>query len=152
MITAEKKACLVDIGVCKLVHQFFYNDCIPLSSTWCYKAPEELAQGQSYTRAADVYGFAGTVYSVCFLLGHIIDYPLIRTTAKQMIALAQPLEHQPIGTGLQEILTGGHCRLLDQSDYAQLTPDLRRVLRECWSFNPVQRPAMKEIETRFQEL
>jgi serine/threonine protein kinase len=70
MITQARKACLVDVGMRALVNHCFHSDNIPLSAHWCYKAPEELAEGKSYTKAADVYGFAGTVYAVCSCLVH----------------------------------------------------------------------------------
>jgi len=132
MITQEKKACIVDIGVRALKNRCFYSDSTPLSFAWRYKAPEELAEGDSYTQAADVYGFAGTVYS--------------------MVTLTLPFEYQTLGTGLQEILKRGHCMFLDQSDHVKMTADLRCVLRKCWSFKPVHRPEMIEIVTRFKEL
>jgi hypothetical protein len=64
MITREKTACLVDISVRTLMNRCLYNDSTPISYAWRYKAPEELAEGENYTRATDVYGFAGTVYAV----------------------------------------------------------------------------------------
>ena len=64
MITREKTACLVDIGVRTLMNRCLYNDSTPLPSAWRYKAPEELAEGEGYTRATDVYELAGTVYAV----------------------------------------------------------------------------------------
>jgi len=71
---------------------------------------------------------------------------------KQMMTLTQPFEYQTLGTGLQEIINEGHCRLLDQSDHARMTADLQNILRECWSFEPIQRPGMKDTESRFREL
>jgi len=132
MITQQKKACLVDIGVRALMNRCFYSDSIPLTPAWRYKAPEELAEGDSYTQAADVYGFAGTVYV--------------------MVTLTPPFEHQTLGTGLQEIIKRGHCMLLDQSEHVKMSADLRCVLRECWSFKPVQRPEMIETVARFNGL
>jgi len=65
MITQGRKACLVDVGVRACINQYLYSESIPLSGAWRYKAPEDLAAGESYTKAADVYSFAGTVYAVC---------------------------------------------------------------------------------------
>ena len=48
-----------------------YSDHVPLSSNWRYEAPEELAEGETYTPTADVYGFSGTVYAVCYLLDQV---------------------------------------------------------------------------------
>jgi hypothetical protein len=154
MITREKTACLVDIGVRTLMNRCLYNDNTPLSSAWRYKAPEELAEGESHTRAADVYGFAGTVYAVRPLFDLIVLVSKLELCCwmEQMITSTEPFEDRTFGAVLQEIIQEGHCRFLEQSNHAKMTGDLRNILRRCWPFKPVQRPGMMEVEGQFQKL
>ena len=154
MITREKTACLINVGVHTLANRCLYIDSTPLSSAWRYKAPEELAAGEGYMRANDVYEFAGTVYAVRPLFDLIVLVSKLELCCRmeQMITSTEPFEDRTFGAVLQEIIQEGHCRFLEQSDHAKMTGDLRRILRRCWSFKPEQRPGIMEVKGQFQEL
>jgi len=131
LIADDGRACITDIKVNTVVLQILYPDSFLRPSTWVYRAPEELTHGARNV-FTDVYAFASTTYIVYEGRPRIGNGPDAFKQGMERIAErgCEGIFEKPSGMG----------------------QGLWALLRECWQFNPVNRPAMEAVEAKLHAL
>ncbi|KAJ7687713.1 kinase-like domain-containing protein [Mycena rosella] len=133
LVTPSNRACIADFGLSSIVDvislQFTHSTPRPQGGTARYQAPELLLGQSSIHFASDVYAFACVCYEILTARAPFFD---LTNDAAVIMKVVEGHRPSRPSTVLQD--------------------DLWRLIEDCWTPEPNQRPTMTEILQRLISL
>lgn len=147
--TSNNSVRLFDFGMAQKVEM-----CDPLEfcGSLRYMAPEVMTSA-GYTLKVDVYSFGVVLFEICSLC-----YPydkILKKTMRQNILHKFKLRRKEAGKFMEDFQDKVIAREIVPAidlDKSVCCPDLRDLIEECCSFDPLDRPPFSEIRSRLDSI
>ena len=130
LLDNDYKPLITDFGLSKIfTSQNSQSQSMATCGTYAYMAPEVI-EGNRFSTKADVYAFGILMYEV-----------VTGTSAMKSMTNNKPFNARKF---MNSVVSGGRPTFQDE----EIKPGLRRMIEQCWSNNPDERPTFSELYSK----